>query len=254
MKKNLNRQVVWKHIRNCLRPESLIGLGIGIAGCLILGYLFYDSWLGAVGLSPLVVIVKRYYRKWSLRRRRQELLSEFKELLYTLSANLKTGYSIENAWINAGKDLRLLYPQGSILAEEAELAAAQLKLNVPIEKAIYHFAKRCDEEVIYRFASVVETAKRSGGNLVHMLDKTIHVITEKIEVDQEIQTILSGKKMEQRIMCVMPVGMLLYLKLTNPSYLEIMYHNWLGIWIMSVCMIGTGLAVWWGNRIVEIEV
>lgn len=219
-----------------------------------IGYLFYDTWIGGICLSPACVLLCRYYDRWKAKRNQRQVLSEFKELLYTLSANLKTGYSVENAWVGARKDMILLYPQGSVISRELDMIASQLQLNVPIEKAVNAFAERMGLEEIQSFAEVLSTAKRSGGNLVHMMDKTANIIAEKIEVEQEIQTILSGKQMEQRIMCGMPILMLLYLKLTNPGYLDSMYHNWFGIIVMTVCIIGTGIAAYWGSRIVGIEV
>lgn len=227
---------------------------LGILGCLGTGYLFYDSWIGGVCLLPAVVIVCRRYEAWKKKRKNARMLLEFKELLYALAANLRTGYAMENAWIAAGKDMLLLYPQGCLLSGELEMVGRQLRLNVPIEKAIREFAGRSCLEEIESFSEVLSTAKRSGGNLVHMMEKTVTVITEKIELEQEIQTMLSGKRLEQKIMCGMPVFMLVYLKLTNPSYLNCMYHNWIGISIMTICLAGTGIAAYWGSRIVGIEV
>lgn len=226
----------------------------GILGCMGLGYLFYDSWFGGSCLLPGIVLLFRWYENWKRKRENNRLRLEFKELLYALSANLRTGYSMENAWIAAEKDMHLLYPQGCRISKELESVTGQLHLNVPIEKAVHDFAERNKLEEIQSFAEVLATAKRSGGNLVHMMEKTATVIAEKIELEQEIQTMLSGKRLEQRIMCGMPILMLLYLRLTNPSYLSCMYHNWIGIILMTVCMVGTAIVAYWGSRIVGIEV
>lgn len=227
---------------------------VGIVICMILGFLCYDSWIGVLCLSPSILLLYHFYKKWKYQREQRRKLYEFKELLYALSTNLKVGYSMENAWSGAEKDMQMLYPQGSLILKEMEIVTAQLQLNLPIEKAIKEFAERSELEEVQSFAEVLCTAKRSGGNLVQMMDKTANVIAEKIETEQEIQTILSGKRMEQRIMCGMPVLMLLYLKITNPGYIEVMYHNRIGIAVMTICLIGTGIAAYWGNRIVEIEV
>lgn len=214
----------------------------------------YDSWIGGICLSPACILICHSYHRWKKKRKTRQTLMEFKELLYALSANLKTGYSVENAWIGAREDLSLLYSRESEIIKELDIITAQLKLNVPIEKAVAAFAERSGLEEIQSFAEVLSTAKRSGGNLVHMMDKTASIIAEKIEVEQEIQTILSGKRMEQRIMCGMPFLMLMYLKITNPEYLEPLYHSWFGIIVMTLCFIGTGIAAYWGSRIVGIEV
>lgn len=219
-----------------------------------IGYLFYDSWIGGVCLLPCIILLYRWYRNWKERREKARMLEEFKELLYSLSGNLKAGYSVENAWAAAVGELHILYPQNGPLLEEAEAVIKKLHLHIPVETAVDEFSEQSGLEEIRSFAEVLHTAKRSGGNLAHMMDKTTEVIAEKIEVEQEIQTLLSGKKLEQRIMCGMPVLMLLYLRLTNGTYLEAVYHNWTGIIIMTVCLLGTGLAAYWGGRVVRIEV
>lgn len=182
------------------------------------------------------------------------MLNEFKELLRIVTANLKAGYSIENAWAAAETDFQNMYPLGCRMQEELQRIIRKLSLNVPIEQAIFEFAQQSGHSDIISFAEVLYTAKRSGGNLVHMMEHASNLIAEKIEVEQEIQVLLSGKKMEQRIMCSMPIFMLLYLRIMNPGYLDSMYHNLIGNTIMTICMLGIAAAACWGSRIMRIEV
>ena len=235
-------------------PDCIGMILLSAFACMGMGYLFYDSWIAGIFLLPCVPFLFRWYLKWKQRQTRRRMLEELKELLYALSANLKVGYSVEQAWVMAGKDLEILYPQGSPICEEVRAVAAQLHLHVPIEQAVGEFAERADLEDLQSFAQVLRTAKRSGGNLIHMMDKTISVIVEKMEVEQEIQTLLAGKKLEQKIMSGMPVLMLVYLKLTNPLYMEPIYHNGIGRILMTVCLAGAVAAAYWGSRLIRIEV
>jgi tight adherence protein B len=179
---------------------------------------------------------------------------EFKDLLYALAAGLRAGYAMENAWLSAEKDIAMLYPEEDFFRDQIHRVGLQLELNVPIETAIREMAENCKLEEIYSFAEVLNTAKRSGGNLVRMMDKTSTILAEKIEVEQEIQTMLSGKKMEQRIMCGMPFFLLLYLRLTNAEYIKGLYHNIAGIIVVTICIAGTIVAAVLGERILGIEV
>lgn len=182
------------------------------------------------------------------------LLDEFKELLQILTANLKAGYSLEHAWISAEKDFRELHTGDSRMAQEARKIVQKVALNIPIEQAMFEFGEEIGQEDILSFAEVLRTAKRSGGNLVQIIENTTGIIAEKIEIGQEIRVMLSGKRLEQRIMCGMPIFMLLYLRIGNPGYLEALYHNITGGLIMSGCMLGTVMASYWGTRIMRIEV
>lgn len=203
---------------------------------------------------PAFVLLFRAYERWKKNREKQEMCMEFKDMLYALSSGLKAGYSMENAWISAEQDMELLYPGDSFFRRSLHRVTMQLTMNVPIEAAVQEMAISCDLEEIYSFAEILNTAKRSGGNMVKMMDRTSNIMAEKIEVEQEIRTMLSGKKMEQRIMSMMPFFLLLYLRITNAEYMDSLYHNTAGIIVMTVCIAGTVIAMIWGNRIVGIEV
>ena len=60
--------------------------------------------------------------------------------------------------------------------------------------------------------------------------------------------------MEQVIMSMMPFGIILYMQLTSPGFLQILYGNLFGIITMSVCLGIYFFAYWMGCRIVDIEV
>ena len=63
------------------------------------------------------------------------------------------------------------------------------------------------------------------------------LIGKRIELRQEIATLLSGKRMELNIMEVMPFGILLYISLGNPGYFDGLYHNLFGVAVMTGCLI-----------------
>ena len=77
---------------------------------------------------------------------------------------------------------------------------------------------------------------------------------DKIDVKKEIEATLAAKKSEQMIMSLMPAGIILYLQLASPGFLDILYGNPFGICAMTVCLTVYGAAYWMGKRIVEIEV
>lgn len=55
-----------------------------------------------------------------------------------------------------------------------------------------------------RICRGLSIAKRSGGNLNDIIRRSAAVTGEKIEVKQEIQTLLSSRRYEQKIMNMVP--------------------------------------------------
>ena len=80
------------------------------------------------------------------------------------------------------------------------------------------------------------------------------MLGDKIDVKKEIEATLAAKKSEQMIMSIMPVGIILYLQLTSPGFLDMLYGNPFGICAMTVCMVIYGFSYWLGRKIVDIEV
>jgi len=55
-------------------------------------------------------------------------------------------------------------------------------------------------------------------------------------------------------MSLMPAGIILYLKLTSPGFLSVLYGNLFGMCAMTLCLGIYVLSYWLGRRIVDIEV
>ncbi len=87
-----------------------------------------------------------------------------------------------------------------------------------------------------------------------IVQKTARMLTDKIEVKKEIEATVAAKKMEQAIMSIMPFGIIVYMQITSPGFLKILYGNVFGVITMSLCLGIYFLAYWMGCRIVDIEV
>lgn len=216
--------------------------------------LFYRN---AVISCVLSIIYGFYYmireRKEYQKRQHYEITLEFREGLLGIAAALGAGYSMENAIVEARKDLVLLYGEGSLLASEFERMDRQFDLNQPVEKVLLDFAGRWQTEDIKHFVKVFQTAKRAGGDLISITRLAAVKISEKIEVKREIQTMIAGKRMESRIMNLIPLGMILYFWLCSPGFLDCLYQG-SGRFFMTVLLILYVLAYWWSERVSDIKV
>ena len=87
-----------------------------------------------------------------------------------------------------------------------------------------------------------------------VIQKVARMLGDRIDVKKEIEATLSAKKSEQFIMSLMPAGIILYLRLSSPGFLDVLYGNPFGICAMTVCLVIYGGAYWMGRKIVDIEV
>ena len=78
-----------------------------------------------------------------------------------------------------------------------------------IENSFHDLAERSGLEDIRSFADVFDTCNRKGADMRRIIQDTRRVITEKIEMEQGIRTLLAPGRSELRTMMVLPVLMIL---------------------------------------------
>lgn len=226
----------------------------GLLIALLFGRLFYDSWIAVALLSPLAIFWYIYRKKAADERNVRIVGIQFRDAIASVLTNLKAGYSVENAFVEALRDMELLYGKKSLIAAELSKVKKGLANNIPIEKLLFKVGRSTGNSDIQDFASVFAVAKRSGGNMTEVIGKTITVISQKIDVEKEIEVLISAKKMEARIMNLVPFFIIFYIDLTSPGFFTPLYHNIFGMILMSLCMGFYIFAYFLSERIVNIHV
>ena len=89
---------------------------------------------------------------------------------------------------------------------------------------------------------------------MEVMRSTSNTIGEKIEVKQEIETTISGKKYEFNFMMVLPVIMVLFLTVTSGEYMKPVFTELAGRMAMTVAIFIFVLAYLVGSKIMKIRV
>lgn len=231
------------------------GMCIVIGGGLFygMGYLFYHQWIISLLFSSAGLLIPRFWRKHMLERRRASMSLHFKQALYSLSSSLSAGRSVENGFREAVQDLRMLDPEAeNDLITELNIICARMEYGEPIEEALQDFSRRANMEDITNFADVFTTCKRTGGDLVEVVRRTSSIISEKLDIQQEISVIIAQKRFESKAILVAPILMILFMNLTSPDYMLPMYGG-IGFIISTFSLIGLGVCSIWISKIMDIK-
>lgn len=211
-------------------------LCLSAAAVFALAFFFYRSLWAVIPLSFAGVACYGNLLKRDRRIKKQELSTQFRECILAVATFLRAGYSAENAFLECRRDMVQLFGESAGICKELRKIQRGLNINISLEELLADMAKRTDCEDILQFARIFSLAKRNGGNMSEIIKDSAELIGKRIELRQEVQTLLSGKKMELMIMRVMPFGILLYVELGNPGYFQILYHNFTGILVMTGCL------------------
>ena len=192
-------------------------------------------------------------KQWETARK-QRMRQQFVSCLQIVSGALNAGYSRENAWKQAETDLIRLYGPEAEFCREMRQMNQRLAVNEPLEKILWDFAQKSEVEDILNFAEIFRYARRSGGNLTEIIRNCVKQVQEKTEVLAEIENAVASKKMEQKMMNILLPGVLLFITVSSPSYVSSLYHNALGILVMSVCLAGYLGCLIWSEKLTDIAV
>ena len=220
-----------KHIRNLwnlLKQEISLWkyekqeLVKGICYIVMIAWLFFDRIAFAILLIPYLFVFMKQQRIHKVHREKEKLRKEFREMMISIGNSLSAGYSIENALKTAKNDLEM-YEEHSL-------------------------------EEFYQFAQVISIAKKSGGNLIEITENTIEHLSQAIQTKEEIHTMIAAKQMEKKIMSVMPYFILLYVRIANPGYFDILYESFAGVLVAVISLLCLWIADIWAERVTEIEI
>ena len=229
-------------------------LGKAVLLSAALAWLFYHS---LAGMGVLVVVGPMFYwmqKKDKIRKRQESMRNQFKECIRIVTASMHAGYSVENAFGEAEKELMQLLGAEADMCRELHIINQQIKLNITIESLLQDLARRSGVEEISGFGQVFGYAKRNGSDFVRILRDTSERIAQKAELEQEIHTMVAGKQLEQRIMNVVPLGILFFIDRTSPEFLQMMYEGVFGRVIMTFCLLAYAGAYLLSGKLVDIRV
>ncbi len=199
-------------------------------------FIFYRSIIPFLIFLPFVFFYGKYRKRIISDKKRKELAYQFRESILSVSNALNAGYSVENAFLEAYSDMNDMFGRDAYITEEYRTIAKRLKNNEAIEIIIRDLAKRSGIEDINDFADVFAASKRTGGDMTKIIKRAASNISDKMDVKREIDTILSSRKYEQRIMEIIPFAIIGYLGVTSPGFIDVLYHNVTGAVIMTVCL------------------
>lgn len=196
----------------------------------------------------------RYRDGIETRNRQEKIRYEFKELMTATAAALSAGYSMENALKSAEKDIEVLLGEKAEIVRALKIINRRISLNEPTEKVLLDFGRSVGIDDIENFGEIFAFAKRSGGDYAGIMRRTATVLQEKIETSRDIQTVISQKKMEARIMDLVPIGIILYLQVSSPDFLSGLYGSLIGVIVMSVCLVIYVFAVLFSEKLVDLRI
>lgn len=241
------------HVYTMKLPDYLIAYAIGLFGGAMVFFIFFRLTVPSI-VAGLVcgVFAIGYYREHKLKKRKHNLLVEFKDLLEALTTSYSSGKNTMDAFAESYQDLLDLYGEHADIVKEVRIILAGITNNLILEDLLMDFAKRSDLDDVESFAAIFESCNRQGGNIKEVVWETRKILNDKIEIEMEIKTMITEKENELRIMMVMPLVIMIVL--SGMGSITAVANTGINI-IAKVVVLGIFFAAYKiGKKIVDIRI
>jgi len=231
--------------------ERLVAFVIGFGACYAASQLYFGSQV----LSLLVGLIGGYYAIPIMRNRKQKkrldvLRKQFRDMLESLSNSLTAGMTSNRAIHAALSDMEAEHGSDAYITKELSLIClAHDNQGIEIKDLLNDFADRSGLDDIRTFAGVFEISSNLGGNVSKVIRETRDMISDKIEVELDIQTMVTGQRNQLNILAVMPFVAAMLARRFETG------HGGTAILIIKlICLVIFVFAYWLGTKIVDIKV
>ena len=219
-----------------------------------LSYFVFNSVFGLIAFFPVHIIHRRFHEKKEKEKADDGFFQRYREFLSGLSTGLRAGHSLENSMKDAREALIMLYGKNDDMVLEITKLLRQVSMNVPVEEAFGEFSRRHPFEEVLDMAEVLKIGKRFGGDYTENIGRAAEKIRQALLLKSEIKAKSAEKRLELTMMLILPPGILTYMRLCSPEFVEALYQTAIGF-AAVLSAIGIYLfAAWWGSRIIRIEV
>jgi tight adherence protein B len=207
--------------------------------------------LGVVGLAllPLVAAAIPTAALLVRRARRSRRLSEqLPEALDMMARSLRAGHALPSSFqVVAGE-----MPQPICI--EFARAFEEQKLGLSLEQAVVHMSARAPANgdlKIFAVSTVIQ--RETGGNLAEILDQIAGTIRERYKFFGKVQALTAEGRVSGLILGLLPIGVALFIAMTNPSYLARLVDNPTGHAILIFAVVSWFAGITWLHRLAKVD-
>lgn len=156
--------------------------------------------------------------KQIIAKKQSTLKLQFRDMLESLTTSLGAGKNVSDSFKSIYDDLKVQYEEDAYILKELEIVLAGMSNNIDVEDVLEDFGKRSGIGDIESFANVFRICYRKGGNIKDTIRSTHEILSDKMEIAEDIETVVTGSKNEQNIMVVMPILLIGMIKLMSEDF------------------------------------
>lgn len=243
---------------NMTKGQHILAYLVFMVIIFVILYIYYhNTVVSGIGAVIVAVFQEKYYAGSVLRKRQSRLRVQFKEFLeiITISIGGGSGRSMENAIKDSRRELKMMFSEKTDIVREIELIISDYERSgIPMSEGFKEFGDRSDIDDIKSFATIYETIDGKSSDFSYIIRQTHDIIRDKLEITQEVETVISSAKSEAYTMLVMPLVIVMAMSAMGSGFLDSLFTTAIGRAAATIGVISLGVSYVLATRAVDVEV
>ena len=215
---SLERLIVYADSHATLGSIALASFGLAV----IAGFAVHVS-IGSFPLEVIASILAGSLRYVALKMQASSRLKNFEtalpDAIDLMARALRAGHSMSSS-------IELIAEQSpQPLSGEFVQVYQQQKFGLRFRDALLQMSARIPSRDLQFLITAILVQKETGGDLTEILDRTSHVIRERLRIEGEVRTHTAQGRLTGWILGLLPVIMLLLINLISPGYSTVLFHD-----------------------------
>lgn len=220
----------------------------GTLAAFFIGLWFMNSLVFGIFLGIVIYLLPEVLLDNILRRRRERLEAQTADVMTALSASIKSGMTIEQAFSEMVDNM---YPP---ISEEFALIRERIDAGQPVIAAV----KSADERLqVPRLSLIFQTiciSLERGGRLASLMDRLAESTREIERVEERVRTETAGLRLSARIMFLMPFFICGLLYLIEPDQVMLLFDNLIGNIVLVIAIAMDISAYFIMKKLIELDI
>jgi len=138
-------------------------------------------------------------------------------------------------------------------AEEFGQVLQEIRVGADMDAALARLNERVASEDLRLLATAIAVQRRTGGNLVEVLQQLARTLRERQRLTAEVHVLTTMPRVSGYIVGAMPLAMLGMMFVTSRDSFDMLIHEPVGQMVLAVSAGLVGIGLFLNNRIASVE-
>jgi len=243
---------------NMTKGQHVLAYLMFVAIIFVVLYIYYHHVVvSIIGAALISIFQEKFYARSVVKKRQSKLRVQFKEFLeiITISISGGSGRSMENAIKDSLRELHMMFSEKTDIVREIALIVSDYeRAGIPMHVGFQELGERSDIDDIKSFATIYETIDGKSSDFSYIIRQTHDIIRDKLEITQEVETVISSAKSEAYMMLVMPLVIVIAMSAMESGFLDSLFTTAIGRVAATIGVGALGVSYILATKAVDIEV